>query len=101
MNKTFSRAGAAFGGGALSGLLLSACGGGATAQAADTAPVTVTTTTAASSTGTSVLIDKYLFGPDKLTVPVGTTVTWTNNDADPHTVVAKNNTFRSTALTKG
>jgi plastocyanin len=99
MNKNFTRIGAAIGGVALSGLLLSACGGGATAQAADTAPAATTTT--ANASGNSVLIDKYTFGPDKLTVPVGTTVTWTNNDADQHTVVAKDNTFASPALAKG
>jgi plastocyanin len=99
MNKNFTRVGAAVGGVALSGLLLSACGGGSAAQAADAAPAT--TTIAASSAGNSVLIDKYTFGPDQLAVPVGTTVTWTNNDADQHTVVAKDNTFASPALNKG
>jgi plastocyanin len=109
MNKIFTRVGAAVGGVALSGLLLSACGGGAAARAADTAPVATTASTpvdltmpvAASSSGNSVLIDKYTFGPDQLTVPVGTTVTWTNNDADAHTVVAKDNSFASPALGKG
>jgi plastocyanin len=99
MNRNFTRFGAAIGGVALSGLLLSACGGGAAAEAADTAPAT--NATVASSSGSSVLIDKYTFGPDQLTVPVGTTVTWTNNDADEHTVVAKDNTFASPALAKG
>jgi plastocyanin len=101
MNKNFTRIGAAIGGVALSGLLLSACGGGAAAQAADTAPAATTTTTTTSSSGNAVLIDKYTFGPDHLSVPLGTTVTWTNNDADEHTVVAKDNSFASPALAKG
>jgi plastocyanin len=109
MNKTFTRVGAAVGGVALSGLLLSACGGGSTAQAADTAPATTAASmpanmqmpAAASSSGSSVLIDKYMFGPDKITVPIGTAVTWTNNDADQHTVVAKDDSFRSGSLAKG
>jgi len=109
MNKKFTRAGAVIGGVALCGLLLSACSGGGAAQAADTAPASTTASVpadlgmpaAASSSGSSVLIDKYMFGPDKLTVPVGTTVTWTNNDADQHTVLAKDDTFRSGSLAKG
>ena len=33
-------------------------------------------------------IDSYSFAPGSLTVPVGTTVTWTNRDSEVHTVVA-------------
>jgi plastocyanin len=35
-----------------------------------------------------VKIDNFTFGPAALTVPVGTTVTWTNKDDIPHTVVS-------------
>jgi plastocyanin len=56
---------------------------------------------AAESAGTTVTIAKFMFGPDNLTVPVGTTVTWTNDDTDPHTVVAKDGSFRSAVLAKG
>ncbi|HEY6127217.1 MAG TPA: cupredoxin family copper-binding protein [Candidatus Acidoferrum sp.] len=35
-----------------------------------------------------VKIDNFSFGPAVLTVPVGTTVTWTNRDDIPHTVVS-------------
>lgn len=35
-----------------------------------------------------VKIDNFSFGPATLTVPVGTTVTWTNRDDIPHTVVS-------------
>ena len=34
-----------------------------------------------------VKIDNFSFEPAALTVPVGTTVTWTNRDDIPHTVV--------------
>ena len=37
---------------------------------------------------TEVKIDNFTFGPAALTVPVGTTVTWTNKDDIPHTVVS-------------
>jgi plastocyanin len=36
----------------------------------------------------AVKIDNFSFGPATLTVPVGTTVTWTNRDDIPHTVVS-------------
>jgi plastocyanin len=36
-----------------------------------------------------VVIDRFSFRPDKLTVPVGTTVTWINRDDVPHAVVSK------------
>lgn len=36
-----------------------------------------------------VVIDNYNFGPTELTVPVGTKVTWTNDDSDTHTVTSE------------
>ena len=35
-----------------------------------------------------VKIDNFSFGPAQITVPAGTTVTWTNRDDIPHTVVS-------------
>lgn len=43
----------------------------------------------------SVKIDNFSFGPQTLTVSVGTTVTWTNRDDIPHTVVSTDNVFKS------
>ena len=45
-----------------------------------------------------VKIDNFSFGPASVTVAVGTTVTWTNNDDVPHTVVSDDMVFRSKAL---
>jgi plastocyanin len=47
-----------------------------------------------------VKIDNFTFGPGTLTVPVGTTVTWTNKDDIPHTVVSTDDvkTFKSKVL---
>ena len=42
-----------------------------------------------------VKIDNFSFGPGTLTVPVGTTVTWTNRDDIPHTVVSTDGVFKS------
>jgi len=112
---------------AVAGLLLAGCGGSdsrsdspaapivvhrpdvpvtqsatTTANAAPTATDTVPGATAApSGAGAAVEIAGYKFGPQTLTVPVGTTVTWTNNDDDPHTVTAKDGSFRSDTLHKG
>jgi plastocyanin len=45
-----------------------------------------------------VKIDNFSFGPVTLTVPVGTTVTWTNRDDIPHTVVSTEGVFKSKVL---
>lgn len=45
-----------------------------------------------------VKVDNFTFGPGTLTVPVGTTVTWTNRDDIPHTVVSTDRTFKSKVL---
>ena len=39
----------------------------------------------------AVKIDNFTFGPQELKVKSGTTVTWTNGDDIPHTVVSPNN----------
>ena len=49
----------------------------------------------------AVNIDGFAFAPATLTVKAGSTVTWTNKDEDPHTVVAGDGTFRSEALSAG
>jgi plastocyanin len=46
---------------------------------------------------TKITIDNFTFSPAALTVKVGTTVTWTNHDDIPHTVVSAGK-FRSKAL---
>src|SRR3979409_1449570 len=45
-----------------------------------------------------VKIDNFSFGPTTLTVAVGTTVTWTNRDDIPHTVVSDEKVFKSRVL---
>jgi len=47
-----------------------------------------------------VKIDNFSFGPEVLTVAVGTSVTWTNRDDIPHTVVSTDDpkSFKSKVL---
>ena len=61
--------------------------------------------TAASTTGSSapvagnaVSIDNFAFVPATLTVAAGNTVTWTNRDEEPHTVVANDGSFHSPGM---
>lgn len=43
-------------------------------------------------------IDNFSFGPVAITIPVGTTVIWTNRDDIPHTVVSTEKVFKSKVL---
>lgn len=53
--------------------------------------------TAARAEDTAVHIDNFSFAPNPLQVKVGTTVTWTNRDDIPHTVVCAGK-FRSKTM---
>jgi len=46
----------------------------------------------------AVKIDNFSFGPATVTVPVGTTVTWTNRDDIPHTAVSTDGVFKSKVM---
>jgi len=43
-------------------------------------------------------ITGFMFAPQPLDVPVGTTVTWVNHDPIPHTIAQSAHLFRSAAL---
>ena len=45
-----------------------------------------------------VKIDNFTFGPARVTVPAGTTVTWDNEDDIPHTVTSSSKLFKSKVL---
>ena len=53
--------------------------------------------TPAQAADAAVKIGNFTFGPQELKVKAGTTVTWTNEDDIPHTIVSISN-FRSKAL---
>jgi plastocyanin len=46
----------------------------------------------------AVKIDNFTFGPARVTVPAGTTVTWDNEDDIPHTVTSSAKLFKSKVL---
>jgi plastocyanin len=53
---------------------------------------------AAPVAGNAVNIDNFAFAPATLTVRSGSTVTWTNKDDEPHTVVANDGSFHSPGM---
>src|SRR5271156_3008314 len=51
-----------------------------------------------SAANAAVKIDNFVFGPQTIKVPVGTTVTWTNSDDIPHTSVSTDGVFKSKVM---
>jgi plastocyanin len=75
--------------------MLAACGGATATPAPQptaagptsaAAPTTAAACSSDASDGEEVVIAGFEYQPDELTVPAGTTVAWTNTDAEPHTV---------------
>jgi amicyanin len=64
---------------------------------AGVAAVLLFAVTPALAADTAVKIGNFTFGPQEVRVKAGTTVTWTNEDDIPHTVVSPDN-FRSKVL---
>ena len=58
----------------------------------------VTASDQPSAANVAVKIDNFVFGPQAITVPVGTSVTWTNSDDIPHTAVSTDGVFKSKVL---
>ena len=76
---------------------LSACGGDADTAAGDTPDAAArggggggdaTVPEPGPGEGSEVFVDTFIFRPDPLTVPVGTTVTFTQLDATTHTITS-------------
>ncbi len=66
----------------------------ATAEATETAA-------AVAPQEVQVAIQDFAFSPQVLEIPVGTTVTWTNNDTSQHTATANDGSFDSGVLAQG
>ena len=111
--RTFAVAIAAAAGGTAIGLSARGLGLGGDSASASTAmpmsmsaapadagtPPTGCTAAASPAGGNAVAIDNFTFEPQTLTVPTGTTVTWTNHDDVPHTVTSDDKTtFASKGL---
>jgi plastocyanin len=107
-------------GGLLALTALSACGGAvagyggpaapssasATAQSPSAMPMTMPPSQGSGVASAPMATDQvaiagFAFGPQAVTVKVGTTVTWSNQDEDSHTVTADDRSFTSQALGNG
>jgi plastocyanin len=63
---------------------------------------TGSTSTGADSGARAVTIADYLYDPEAITVPVGTTITFTNRDTTPHTATSKQSgVFESGSIDTG
>ena len=80
------------------GLLAAACGGGSSGTTATTAE---TGTTTGGGTTAQVIMKNRAYDPATVTIKVGDTVTWVNQDAPQHDVVADNGEFKSKLFDKG
>jgi len=72
-------------------IVLVACGPSSVTHAAGPTPMAMPSASPSSTFGppvvaTSVTITNFAFSPQLIKVPPGTEVTWTNKDADAHTV---------------
>lgn len=83
---------------ALLSLALLALGCGSSSTTTTAAGLGTTTPAAAANT---VTIAGNAFSPASITVKVGDSVTWTNNDSLSHTVTADDNSFASSDLANG
>jgi plastocyanin len=68
------------------------------AFAAGAAACCVAYAVAAAPGETHLTIDNFTFRPDAITVPVGTNITWQNDDDIPHSIVETTGKFHSPAL---
>jgi plastocyanin len=72
---------------ALVALVGCSSGGGSSAPATSSSGGSSSSASPAGG-GTAVVISNFAFSPAEVTVKVGDTVTWTNNDTVPHTITA-------------
>jgi plastocyanin len=88
-------------------LALTACGGSSSTPAAATAAPSAAPASEAPASeapaagGNGVSIKNFAFNPGSITVPAGTTVTWTNDDSAGHTVTADDGSFDSKTIASG
>jgi plastocyanin len=73
------------------------CAAAALAAAVLAAAITLPAVSAQAAE-TKVIIDRFTFTPQRVTVKAGATVTWVNDDDVPHTVASSAKLFKSKAL---
>ena len=87
------------------GLLVVSCGGSSTTTTAGPATTTAggspSTTAGGGAGGAQVVMKNFAFDPPTVTIKVGESVTWTNQDSATHTVEADNGEFSSKELANG
>jgi plastocyanin len=76
-------------------------GGYPNSQSTQSANPQATLLNSAPSTQNTVQISNYSFSPARLTVKVGGTVTWTNQDSMSHSATADDNSFDTGLLGQG
>lgn len=77
------------------GVAVAACG-------SDTSPASSAgSSSGGGGGGNSVTIQNFAFSPVTLTVPVGTTVTWSNQDTSTHTATADDKSFDTGNIAPG
>jgi plastocyanin len=77
-------------------VLLAGCGGGSKKSSTSS-----TSSSGGGGGGTTVSMKNIKFAPTSLTVKVGQTVTWTNDDSVDHNVTASDGTFKSSNFGHG
>jgi plastocyanin len=84
-------------------LLVAACGSGGAGSTGTSSPGDGTTAPTSQGGGTEaqVIMTNRSYDPQTVTVAVGGTVTWVNQDAPQHDVVADNGEFSSQLFDKG
>ena len=98
----------------VSAIALAACGSSGSGASTPSAVASQAAPSAAAPSGSAsagasteagganaVTIQNFAFGPATVSVPVGTTVTWTNADSATHTVTADDGSFDSSSLASG
>lgn len=85
------------------GIILAGCGNGGASSTTAGAQGGSTTPPTASGGGSTVqvVMKNISYQPATVTVKVGDTVTWVNEDQTQHDVVADNGEFKSNLLNKG
>jgi plastocyanin len=67
-------------------------------SAAAAALMLILSSSAQPQSSVSIGIQDFAYNPATITVPVGTTILWTNKDVAPHTVTGRNGAFNSGTL---